>query len=138
MPIWERYAKANTLGAQGVHANDELFLNKEDTDYFQNADVVVVDGIITVVTDTDDLVGVRLLVVNENFLDAELTEDDPTPGSPLVYYTWFAARGPLVFRLRSKKTIPVDHKLWLQTWKALGSTATIIRVGLLLLYQVKH
>ncbi len=138
MPIWERYDRGNTLVAAGFHVNDSVLLNEEDTDNFQNADIVIVDGIVTVVTDTDDLVGVRLMVIHNSLASADINEDAPKPHEPQVYYSWYCARGPLVFRLRSKKTIPPGHRLWLQTWKAQGGNSTVCRVGLHLFMQLKH
>ncbi len=138
MPIWERYQNQGTVVAEGNHVNILTLNNEEDTDNFQNADLVFVDGILTVLTDTDDLVGVRLLVLHDSILTATITEDDPTPDDRAVWYTFFCGRGPLVFRLRSKKTLPSRHNLWLQYWKASGSTSTIVRTGVMVLMQLKH
>ncbi len=136
--IWERYDIGHSMAGEGVHTTTELFYNKEDTDNFQNADVVVVDGIATIITDTDDLCGVRLVVAHDSIVAADIDENTPGPQTGMVYYTWYAARGPLVFRLRSKKTIPPFHKLWANTWKARGTTSTQLRAGFLLALQLKH
>ncbi len=137
MAVWERYQKSNTLSTAATHVTDELFHNQAASGQnFQSVDVVCVDGIVSVVTDTDDLVGIRLLVVDENLTVVD--EDDPEPHLRSVYYSWFTARGPAFFRLLSKKTVPPEHKMYLQTWKALGSSSTVINVGLHLLWVVKH
>ncbi len=138
MAIWERYQAGHTVAAAGVHVNSELLHNFQGAENFESGDIVFVDGILTVITDTDDLCGVRLLIAHENITSGALTEDSPAPHEPGVWYSWFCARGPLVFRMRSKKTLPPEHKLWLQTWKALGSTSTICNSGILLYEQFKH
>jgi len=138
MALWERYQGEQTLVTLGSHHNRELLYNEEDTDNFQQADLVVVDGIVTLHTDTDDLVGARLLVLHDSILTGVFNENDPSPDDPQVYYNFFIARGPLPFRLRSKKTIPPSHKLWLQLWKAAGTTSTVVRFGVQVYLQLKH
>ncbi len=138
MALWERYQGEQSVAAVGVHANTELFHNQEDTDNFQNADIVAVDGILTVLTPDDDLIGIRLLVAHELLTSGDLTEDAPAPDSPQVWYNFFAGRGPLIFRLRSKKTVPPQHKLWVQSWKAAGSATTPVRFGIQIFWQLKH
>lgn len=138
MPVWERYDGANTVSAAGDHANNEVFHNFQADENFEASDVVIVDGIVTFITNTDDLCAARLLIVPEEILTATLTEDVPQPHNDMVYYSWYVARGPMVFRLRSKRTIPPEHKLWIQLWKANGSTSTSIRWGMHLLFVVKH
>ncbi len=138
MPVWERYSTNQTLAALGSHVNVEIFHNTEDTDNFQEADVVGVDGIVTVITNTTDLIGVRLLVLNELITSGMFGENDPAPHEAAVWYSWFAANGPLVFRMRSKKTIPSKHKLWLELWKEQGTASTVVNVGLQVLWVMKH
>ncbi len=138
MPVWERYHGGQSLAAEGSHVNVELFHNLQADENFESSDVVIVDGILTTITDTDALCGVRLLVVPEEIVTGTLTEDVPQPHNQMVYYSWFVARGPMVFRLRSKRTVPPEHKLWIQLWKASGSAATILNYGIHLLFVVKH
>ncbi len=138
MAIWERYQAGHLLSTAGTHQNSELLQNQQADENFESGDIVFVDGIITVLTDTDDLCGVRLLILDEEVTSGGFDENDPEPHQPQVWYTWFVGRGPLVFRLRSKKTLPPEHKLWLQSWKALGSASTNIRSGILLYEQFKH
>ncbi len=138
MPVWERYDFGQTLAAVGDHSNREVFHNEQADENFEASDVVIVDGIVTIITDTDDICGVRMLVVPEEILTASLTEDVPQPHNDMVYYSWYAARGPMVFRLRSKRTIPPEHKLWIQSWKAGGTASTVLRWGVHLLFVVKH
>ncbi len=140
MPVWERYDGAAVVTNQGDHINQEVFANAQADENFEASDVVGVDGILTVITDTDNLCGIRLLVVPEELVTADLTEDVPQPHNRMVWYSFYAARGPMVFRLRSKKTVPPEHKLWIQSWKAAngGTSATVLRWGLHVLWVVKH
>ncbi len=139
MPVWERYDGEHTgLATPGVHLNTEIFANAQADENFEASDVVAVDGILTVITDTDDLCGLRLIVAPEEMVTGDITEDIPQPHNRMVWYSWFVARGPMVFRLRSKKTVPPEHKLWVTTWKARGATSTALRWGLHVLWVVKH
>ncbi len=138
MPVWERYDNQATMAAAGAHVNVEVFHNFQADENFEASDVVIVDGIVTFITDTDDLCGARLLVVPEEIAEATLTEDVPQPHNDMVYYSWYVSRGPMVFRLRSKRTVPPEHKLWMQTWKARGSSSTVLLWGVHLLFVVKH
>ncbi len=136
MAVWERYDGGVSHTAEGSISNLFVFNNEEDTDNFQSADIFVVDGLITLHTDTDDLMGVRLLILPDSVTPT--SEDQPKPHERSVYYQWFTARGPVVHRLRSKKTIPAEYRMYMQIWKASGTTATTLRYGLQLLLQMKH
>ncbi len=140
MPVWERYDGAAVVATEGSHVNTEVFANAQADENFEASDVVAVDGIFTVLTDTDNLCGVRLIVAPEEMVTGDITEDVPQPHSRLVWYEWYAGRGPMVFRLRSKKTVPPEHKLWVNVWKAAngGTTSTTLRWGLRILWVVKH
>ncbi len=138
MPVWERYDGTVSLGAVGTHANAEIFANAQADENFEASDVVGVDGILTLITDTDDLCGLRLIVAPEEMVTGDITEDIPQPHSRMIWYSWFAARGPMVFRLRSKKTVPPEHKLWVNMWKARGTATTNLNWGLHVLWVVKH
>ncbi len=138
MPVWDRQGNAVAVTAPGDHINVSLFLNDQSDEVFEQGDVVIVDGIVMINTDNDDMVGVRLIVAHQLLVTADLTENDPPPHDSMIYYSWFSARGPVVYRLRSKKTIPPEHRLWLQIWKQTGSIATTVRVGTHLLFVFKH
>ncbi len=140
MPVWERYDGAHVVAAAGSHVNSEIFANAQADENFEAADVVAVDGIFTVLTDTDEMCGVRLIVAPEEMVTGDLTADVPQPHSRLVWYEFWCGRGPMVFRLRSKKTVPPEHKLWVTSWKATsgGSVSTNVRWGLRILWVVKH
>ncbi len=135
MPVWERYHGSSDFTTPNS-SNRLLLLNEEDTDNFQNADLVIVDGIMTFVTNTDDLCGARLLIAPVG--DDPTDENTPSTNHWQHYYTWFFARGPVIHRLRSKRTIPPHHNLWLQTVKFDGSNATHLSFGAQLLLVLKH
>lgn len=138
MPVWERYHGNTQLTAEGGSVTTQLIANAQADENFESSDLVCVDGIVTFITDTDDLCGSRLLVVTDQITISNLTEDEPQPHSQEVYYSWFLARGPMVFRLRSKRTVPPEHQMGMQIWKASGTTQTEIRWGVHLLWVVKH
>ncbi len=138
MSVWERYDGTATVAAQGDHLSSEIFANAQADENFEASDVVIVDGIFTCLTNTDDLCGVRLVVAPEEMVAGDINEDVPQPHSPLIYYQWYVGRGPMVFRLRSKKTVPPEHKLWVVQWKARGTTSTVMNWGLRVLFVVKH
>lgn len=138
MALWERYDQTSTLTTVGSHFNTEILYNSEDTDNFQNADLVLVDGIVTIITDTDDLCGVRFVLLPDVVASGSISMDDPDPDSRQVWYSFFCARGPLVFRLKSKKTLFPQHKLWMTVWKARGTASTVINTGEQFLMQLKH
>lgn len=131
---WERFSTVNTLTTAGTHNNFELFSNQGITpgggESLVERPVIIVDGIVTIITDTDDLIGVRLVVAHEIIVDGDLSDTVPVDHDDMVYYSWFCARGPSYFRLRSKKSIQHNEKLWLTAWKESGSASTITRVGL--------
>ncbi len=135
MPVWEQYDQTYSFTVPATQST-QLFHNQEDTDNFQSADVVGVDGIVTVITNSDDLCRVRLVITPESMgsTNVELTPFH----SPAQWYSWYVARGPLVFRLRSKKTVPPEHKLHMIVSKQQGSTSTVVNVGLMVLWVLKH
>ncbi len=144
MLVWDRFEGdfGTTFATEGSNDAEELISNQgiEGVGGGLNVptDLVIVDGILTVVTTTDDLMGVRLIVAPENLILTDFTSTDPAPHDPMVWYSWYCARGPLVFRLRSKRTIKPEHKLWIQAWKASGTASSVIHFGLLAAFVVKH
>ncbi len=131
---WERFSKTSTLTTVGLHSNSELFHNAghpaSGGDNLVQRDVVIVDGIVTIHSDTDALIGTRLVVANELIVDGDLSDTIPEEHSDMIYYSWFTARGPSYFRLRSKKSIHPEEKLWLTIWKEQEATSTIVHAGL--------
>ncbi len=133
MAFKQRYSGQDTHSSNDVHIETDLVSNQAGAEPWDDHDLTVVDGQLTVITDSDDLVGVRFLVIHESY--TVTTEDDPAPQDPQVWYSFWCARGPMVFRLISKRTIPPEHDLRIQTWKDLGGTSTNVRWGLNLMLQ---
>ncbi len=138
MALWERYSTGATVTGVGDHTDVEILHNEEDTDNFQNGDIVFVDGICTIITNTDDLVLVRLLILHELINATQILPGNPGADDRSNWYQFFAARGPLVFRLKSKKTLPPQHKLWIQVTKEQGTAATDVLTGIMLFEQLVH
>ncbi len=124
MALWERFSATASITTVGNHSVTELIHNGQSTDdLFHEHPLVVVDGIVTIITDTDDLMGARLVVAHEIIVAGDLSDVVPDEHDAAIYYSWFCGRGPLVFRLQSKKTILPEHKLWLTLWKEQGDSA---------------
>ncbi len=136
MPIWEKYSGSATLSTQFTNLTTEVLHNEEDTDNFQNADLVFVDGILTLNTNGDDLFLVRLILAHELMSSADAANVNFDDNGN--WYQFFASRGPLVFRLRSKKTLHPQHKLWMSIIKENGNTSETLRWGLMIFEQLKH
>ncbi len=139
MAIKIRRSGSHSHSAEGDHDNTELITHTQGTDDWEDMPFTVVDGILTVVTNTDDLVGVRLLApVSDLIQTGDLTENLPEPEDSMVWYSWFAARGPLVFRVNTTRTVRPAHAVWLQVWKERGTTATVTNWGFNGMIQPHH
>ncbi len=133
--LWEDYTTTFGLTAVSAAGSSELFHNEVDDHIFASAPITVVDGIATFIGDTDDLCRIKLVVAHESFVAADIealgSHEDQN------WYRWFVARGPLVYRIRSKRTIPPEHKLWATAIKSQGANPTDVHMGLSLLL-VRH
>ncbi len=131
MPSWTRHSHAATLSTEDATNNKELIHNNPTTaEPWTASRLVIVDGFVTLISDTDNLCGCRLLVVPEDIVDGDIDATNPEDPDPSIYYSFFFGRGPMVFRLRSKKTIGPNDKLWVSLWKESGTDSTIARAGL--------
>ncbi len=136
MASWERFSASAAITSLGNHANTEVFSNAAAPQQFYESKITVVDGIVTCLADSDDLWGARLIVAHELIVTGDISDTVPDEHDPGIFYSWFVGRGPLVFRLRSKKTVPPEHKLWLTLWKEQGSaTSANIHLGMRYLVQ---
>ncbi len=133
--LWEQFDGDAQLTAQGTVVTTEIYHNEVDDHVFASAPITVVDGIMTFITDTDDLFSAHLLVAPE-IMTAGDVATIPRHGREM-WYSWFVARGPLVFRLRSKRTIHPEQKLWMHIVKQRGGTASALRWGFQML-NVRH
>ncbi len=133
--LWEEFSAVGSLSTQGTSSATELFHNEVDDHLFASAPITLVDGITTINTDGDDLWIVSYVVVNEALTSAQVQALQRHEKA--IWYSFYAVRGPLVFRMRSKKTIHPEEKLWVRFFKAGGNTAENARVGLQML-EVRH
>ncbi len=133
--LWEDYSKTVNIATLNGQGALELFHNEVDDHVFASAPITIVDGIVTVHTNTDDMFRVKLIVAHELFASADVNALGSHESQN--WYRWFCVRGPLVFRLRSKRTIESEHKLWIQWTKVQGSTASDCHVGMAFL-MVRH
>ncbi len=133
--LWEEYSWTHSLSTVASVTATELFHNEVDDHIFASAPITIVDGVVTMFTNGDDLFLTSLVVCNEQLVSAEVSAIPRH--SPEVYYSMYNIGGPLVFRLRSKKTIPPEHKLWVRSIKAQGADAEDSRGGVQLL-MVRH
>ncbi len=90
----------------------------------------VVDGYITIIMDTDDLCQVRLYGPVPGFASTgDFSFATPERNEALNWYWFNCGRGPLVFRVRSKRTFHELEELFMSCAKLRGSAATLINVG---------
>ncbi len=135
MAFKHRSSASGSLTTVGAHTNVEILSNQSGSEPWDDSSLTIVDGQLTVITDSDDLMGIRLIVANELIGTGDINDTSPSAEDDLVWYSWFCARGPLVFRLVSKRTIHPEHKLWVQFWKEQEANATRLSFGLNLMIQ---
>ncbi len=133
--LWEAFSFESTLTAKGTGAAVELFHNEVDDHLFASAPITIVDGICTLITNTDDLFLVRFVVASEQLNSGQIQALQRHQRQ--IWYGFYASRGPLVFRMPSKKTLWPEDKLWVDFFKAEGSSASIVRGGIQI-FEVRH
>ncbi len=138
MAFKDTSAGSGTVTAVNDVVNVEVLDNQASAEPWDDHDFTVVDGQLTVITNTDDVCGIRLIVAQETIVTGDLTATSPVASDDMVWYNWYCARGPLVFRMVSKRTIHPEFSLWVQMYKANGTTATAIRFGLNLMIQAHN
>lgn len=89
-------------------------------------DATIVARHLCVVSDTDDIWVARFVMVHESF--PTLTVATPADADEKVHGVFPFCRGPVYFNPQSKISVPADHKLFLQLFKALGSTASAYHI----------
>ncbi len=130
MANWIRFSASNSITTVGAHANNEITdIHNQSDNIFEDQDLFIVDGFVHIQTDTDDLCGVRLLVIPEEMTTSNISDVTPQENSPLIKYSWWCSRGPLPYRIRSIIRIPPQHEVWITSWKEQGANATVINVG---------
>jgi len=90
----------------------------------------IVDGYVTIITDTDDLAQVRMFGPVPGFASSgDFAFSTPTRSEAVNWYWLNCGRGPMVFRIRSKRTFENLEEFWMAPVKLQGSSATNIRAG---------
>ncbi len=90
----------------------------------------VVDGYVTIITDSDDLCEVRLFGPAPGFTSpGDFAFSSPVRKEPICWYWFKVGRGPMVFRIRSKRTFDYLEELWMAPVKLRGSNPTELLVG---------
>lgn len=124
---WHRETYSQTVTANASPGVEALLVNNLDSD--ESHLMTIVDGIITLKTDGDDIFSVRLLHIPEALTIATVSATIPDESDRMVYYHWHVAGGPLVYRLRAKRSLHAGERLYLQSWKETGSVESTLHVG---------
>ncbi len=94
-------------------------------------DRTVVDGYVTIITDTDNLCQVRMWAPAPGFTAAgDFSFASPVRREAINWYWFNCGRGPMVFRLRSKRTFAQSQEWWMACAKLRGADATNVEVGI--------
>ncbi len=125
--LWEEYSQTGTVTTVGTVSTQEIFHNEVDDHIFASAPITIVDGIVTYITDTIDMVSIRLGIFHELMTSTDVGNVPAHDTS--WWYRFMAAEGPLVLRLRSKRTIPPEWKLWVHMTKLRGTASSIVNVS---------
>ncbi len=133
--LWEEFDQSTAITTEGAKITTEIFHNEVDDHVFASAPITIVDGTVTIVTDTDDLFAVKLVVVPELYVAADI--EALARHERENWYSWFVARGPVIYRIRSGRTIYPEQKLWVTIRKARGGNSSQIRIGELF-FMVRH
>ncbi len=125
--LWEEYSWTFGLTTVNSQASAEIFHNEVDDHIFASAPITIVDGIVTIAADVHALTAIKLGVFPElyNSADVEAT----LPHTSEWWYRWHATKGTLVFRLRSKRTIYPEQKLWWMAQKKQDVSLQDVYVG---------
>ncbi len=90
----------------------------------------VVDGYLTVITDTDNLCQVRMYGPCQSFAaSGDFSLNVPARAEEINWYRLNCGRGPMVFRIRSKRTFEPEEELWVAGVKWRGTTSTNVLVA---------
>ncbi len=128
MSEWIEDSWSNTVGAAQTAATPvRLFSNDEVS---RDVPRTVVDGYVTIITNSDDLCQVRLFGPAAEFADpSDFTFLKPARKEFISWYWLNCGRGPMVFRIRSKRTFSRLEECWGVICKLRGATTTEVHVG---------
>ncbi len=125
MAGWLRPIHTQTVSSVNVHSNLEVFHNQRTADRAAKAAY----GVRLFVMGSGSVAGelwiVRLLIVHESITP---TNAIPDLEDPKNWATFPVSDSPAYFDIRSKREIAQDEKLWLQTYKAVGTASNLISV----------
>ncbi len=142
MPIWEDYNKQATATVAVLataRSWQTILVNDSDAaEVFLSGDIVFIDGIFTVHTNGDDLWEVMFVIARSD--ETTTTLNAMARYNMNVWYYFHVARGPLPFRARSKKTLPVGHTLFMSTRKvqSVADASETIMIGINLMEVFVH
>ncbi len=124
MAEWFRISRDDSITNVGDHVTSEInSLHNQMVNLWEDSDLVIVDGIVTINVDTDNIMGVRFLVASEDHVIGDFTDTFPQENSSQIYYSFFTGKGSHIFRFRSDKTIPPQYTFFVTTWKESGPAA---------------
>ncbi len=134
--LWEEYSKTITLTTVGSRDSQEVFHNEVDDHIFASAPITIVDGIVTIMSDLGtDMSNIKLGIFPELYTSTDV--EGVAAHDSQWWYKWYVQGGPLVFRLRSKRTIRPEHKLWISGTKSLATNTTTVNCGMEF-FMVRH
>ncbi len=124
MAEWFRISRDDSITTVGAHVTSEInTLHNQMTNLWEDSDLVIVDGIVTINVDTDNIMGVRFVIASEDHSTVDFTDTFPQENSPQIWYSWFVGKGSHIFRIRSAKSIPPQYTFFITTWKESGPAA---------------
>ncbi len=111
---------------QSIATPIEIFQNNSDPFVRRT----IVDGYVFILTDTDDLCQVRLLGPMHNVISSgDFSFTTPGRHEAVSWYWLGCGRGPVIYRIRSKRTFNAEDELWIMGVKLRGSVLTQIKIG---------
>lgn len=120
---WIRTAQTYAGSATGLISNTELYHNNSSASGSGQAfDATIVATHLFGVSDTDEIITIRLVVHHESL--AAITESIPAYEDESTHGVYPFAKGPVLYSPRTKITVPRSHKLYASVAKKLGSNAT--------------
>ncbi len=138
MANWIRFSASSDITTVGAHESSEITsLHNQLTNPWEDSDLVIVDGIVTINVDTENIMGVRFVRGPEGQVASDYTDTAPEENDPNLWYSYFVGKGASIFRLRSKFTIFPQYEFWVTRWKEQGpaASAQVLVAGRLLVQK---
>ncbi len=139
MAEWFRFSSNASITNVGDSSVSEVTgLHNQLVNLWEDSDLVIVDGIVTLNVDTDTIMGCRFVRRPEFAVIGDLSETSPEENDPDIWYSFFVGKGASIFRLRSKFTIYPQYEFFTTLWKEQGpSAASSILIAARVLVQKK-